>query len=216
MRFLPTSFFCLCATLAGDLVKAASIQRLVERETSQNETVQLGRRQSQSSPKSVGTGFAYYTPLDNSYFLQYTSDSQGVFNSVANKNAPVLTLDLTTAAQPFDGLGSSLTDASVTNFQAAKAANGNSYRAMLQNTFDRYTGLNILRIPIGATDFSTRVYTYADNQPRPTLSSTPSAPLLKVSVFPTSSDQRYQSYRISAACALISRSLSSRGQRRHG
>lgn len=62
------------------------------------------------------------------------------------------------------GFGATLTDASAMLLSQLKIADSSNYKATLNAMFNRRSGLNVLRIAIGATDFSTSTYTWADKQ----------------------------------------------------
>jgi O-glycosyl hydrolase len=65
-----------------------------------------------------------------------------------------------------DGFGAALTDATAQLFAQLKSANIDAYNSAMDNLFNLRTGLNILRVPIGSTDFSpdSLQYTMADNE----------------------------------------------------
>lgn len=65
-----------------------------------------------------------------------------------------------------DGFGASLTDSSAQLFSMLKAENLAVYDSVLDTIFNQRNGINILRVPIGSTDFSPNSlqYTMADQQ----------------------------------------------------
>jgi len=103
--------------------------------------------------------------MDGSKLLSYTSDSSGVFSASTTSSSPSVTINLSTSYQPIDGVGVALTDASAYNMQQGKSADSTAYKNWLSMMFDKYSGLSLIRVPIGATDFSQNVYTLADNVP---------------------------------------------------
>ncbi len=170
----------LLAPLRAALVLCASVQALsiptssdfgskLERKSIdevQFTSEQLSRRQAAYvSPPSYDTEFAYYTATDGSKIVEYRSRADGAFSGNVNNNSPTINFDLNAVRQPFDGVGVTLTDASCINLQKMKAANPNAYWSWLGVAFNRLTGMNVLRITIGATDFSNVTYTLADQPP---------------------------------------------------
>ncbi|KDN44248.1 glycoside hydrolase family 30 protein [Tilletiaria anomala UBC 951] len=72
-------------------------------------------------------------------------------------------IDLQKTYQRMDGAGVALTDAAAQVLQGLKEYNPQNYQHALQDIFAGPTGLTILRIPIGATDFSSDpAYSLAD------------------------------------------------------
>jgi O-glycosyl hydrolase len=65
-----------------------------------------------------------------------------------------------------DGFGASLTDSSAQLFATLKIKNPSVYNSVLDVIFNRRNGINILRVPIGTTDFSpsSLQYTMADKK----------------------------------------------------
>lgn len=108
---------------------------------------------------------AKQSSLDGSKLLSYTADSSGVFNVATPSGNPTVTVNLATSYQPMDGNGVALSDASAYNMQQGKSSDSTAYKNWLSMMFDKYTGLSIIRVPIGATDFSQSVYTLADKVP---------------------------------------------------
>jgi O-glycosyl hydrolase len=99
--------------------------------------------------------------------------SPNIFSGTATKSSPTITIDPTTVYQTMAGAGAALTDATVGLLAAGKAGDPNGYSAFLADMFNRYTGLSIVRVPIGATDFSTDLYTLADAVPTANATSDP-------------------------------------------
>ncbi len=100
-----------------------------------------------------------------SKMMQY-SESANLFKAPgATASTPVVKIDLSKPFQPYDGAGVALTDASVILMRQMKQDNADSYKTWISTIFHRLVGMNIVRIPIGATDFSADIYTLADKQP---------------------------------------------------
>lgn len=74
----------------------------------------------------------------------------------------VIDIDPQITFQQMDGFGASLTDASA--WLMAKALDVNSRIELMKRLFDKNDGIGIsfLRQPMGATDFTTKLYTYDD------------------------------------------------------
>ncbi|KDQ20373.1 glycoside hydrolase family 30 protein [Botryobasidium botryosum FD-172 SS1] len=69
--------------------------------------------------------------------------------------------------QQMDGFGASLTDSSAKLLSGLKSSNSNAYWELLRKLWDvtdgaNSAGMSVLRIPIGASDYSDRAYTYDD------------------------------------------------------
>ncbi|KAJ7149366.1 glycoside hydrolase family 30 protein [Mycena filopes] len=78
-----------------------------------------------------------------------------------------ITVDETIKYQSMDGFGASLTDSSATLLANLKSTNSTNYYTLLHQLFDvtdgSYSAMSsVLRIPLGATDFSDTVYSYCD------------------------------------------------------
>ncbi|KAJ7648111.1 glycoside hydrolase [Roridomyces roridus] len=72
-----------------------------------------------------------------------------------------------TVYQTINGFGGSLTDSSARTLNNLKATNQDNYQSVLNRLFsmadgDNAAGLGYLRVPIGASDFSSQVYSFAD------------------------------------------------------
>ncbi|KAJ6597228.1 glycoside hydrolase superfamily [Mycena vulgaris] len=79
-----------------------------------------------------------------------------------------ITVDETTTYQTMDGFGGSLTDSSAKLLANMKTANTVNYYSLLHQLFDVSDGANsamssVLRLPLGATDFSDSLWTYCDS-----------------------------------------------------
>ncbi|KAJ7087734.1 WSC domain-containing protein [Mycena epipterygia] len=78
-----------------------------------------------------------------------------------------ITVDETTIYQAMDGFGASLTDASAKLLANLKSTNSANYYSLLHQLFDVSDGAysamsSVLRLPLGATDFSDTVWSYCD------------------------------------------------------
>ncbi|KAJ7905856.1 glucan endo-1,6-beta-glucosidase [Mycena olivaceomarginata] len=78
-----------------------------------------------------------------------------------------ITVDESTVFQAMDGFGGSLTDSSATLFANLKSKNSANYYSLLRQLFDisdgSYSAMsNVLRIPMGASDFSATAWSYCD------------------------------------------------------
>ncbi|KAF7311445.1 Glycoside hydrolase [Mycena kentingensis (nom. inval.)] len=78
-----------------------------------------------------------------------------------------VTVDDTAVYQQMDGFGAALTDASARLFSNLKMQNRDAYDTMLHQLFDTSNGVwsaasNVLRIPLGSSDFSQYLWTYDD------------------------------------------------------
>lgn len=67
---------------------------------------------------------------------------------------------------PIDGFGAALTDASASLLMQIKQTNASVYNSTLYSLFNRRSGLSIIRVPIGASDYSLpgKTYTFSDSQ----------------------------------------------------
>ncbi|KAF7338040.1 Glycoside hydrolase [Mycena venus] len=86
--------------------------------------------------------------------------------AVTNITADI-TVDETTVYQTMDGFGGSLTDSSAKLFANLKSTNSANYYSLLHQLFDvsegSYSAMStVLRIPMGATDFSDTAWSYCD------------------------------------------------------
>jgi glucosylceramidase len=99
------------------------------------------------------------TPDGSSKLAQTTSVA---FVTAPNSSDPIITVDPTLKYQPVEGFGASITDSSAEVLYRLSTQNRAN---VMRSLFDRNTGngLNILRQPIGASDFvATAAYTYND------------------------------------------------------
>ncbi len=153
------------ASVAFGLLSAASFSSAAPI-TSSEAAVQLATRGINGGPSNALQQFSYYTSTDGSKMVQYLTPGTGSsFDCKPTTNAPKITVNLNSFAQPFEGVGVAITDATAINLQKAKQADSNAYSSWLKMMFDRYTGISIIRVPTTATDFSTSIWTMADKIP---------------------------------------------------
>lgn len=85
------------------------------------------------------------------------------FQPVAGgSGAADVTINPSSKGQTMDGAGAALTDSSAIVLSQLKKSNAGTYQKTLQELFNPATGLTLLRVPIGATDFSKEAYTLAE------------------------------------------------------
>ena len=79
---------------------------------------------------------------------------------------PVVLVNTSAVGQQMDGFGAALTDGAAQLFANLKSSDEVTYHSVLDYLFNRRTGINILRVPIGTSDFSPESlqYTMADQQ----------------------------------------------------
>jgi len=99
------------------------------------------------------------SPLTNILFQKQNTSLN--FTNIVNQQ-PTITIDTTSTFQPIDGFGNCLTGGSATLLNRMD----NSARAQILNelfaTNDKNIGISYLRISIGASDLSDRVFSYND------------------------------------------------------
>ncbi|XP_046610761.1 lysosomal acid glucosylceramidase-like [Neodiprion virginianus] len=110
----------------------------------------------------------YETPSNGSY-LRYTSSGDDVrlsrtlgdFTNETTSDGAVILLQRNVTYQSIQGFGGAFTDAATINIKSlSKAAQTNLLTSYFAKEGIRY---NIGRVPVAGTDFSTRNYTYDDN-----------------------------------------------------
>jgi len=86
--------------------------------------------------------------------------------SSSSAQQPIILINSTQLGQEMAGFGASLTDAAASLFANLKSKDLVTYNSVMDYLFNQRTGLNILRVPIGTTDFSPESlqYTFADQQ----------------------------------------------------
>ncbi|KFP02782.1 Glucosylceramidase, partial [Calypte anna] len=86
--------------------------------------------------------------------------SEGTFQPNAGSTDFHLTLDTTQRYQKVKGFGGSVTDSAAINIQSlSQDAQNNLLRSYFSEEGIEY---NLVRVPMASTDFSVRLYTYAD------------------------------------------------------
>jgi glucosylceramidase len=87
------------------------------------------------------------------------------FSRASQENLPILTVQADTPFQSIDGFGASLTDSSAWLLSHRLSEQGR--RTLLARLFDPTggIGLNMLRQPMGASDFAVKPYSYDDTAP---------------------------------------------------
>ncbi|KAM3959509.1 lysosomal acid glucosylceramidase-like [Aphomia sociella] len=109
------------------------------------------------------------TPVPGRYFA-YTSSQGGLrfkkttgslTNRVDNKSRPILVLNATKQYQTIEGFGAAITDSAGLNWVSL---NDEKLKDHLINSYFGPKGIeyNMVRLPIGGTDFSNHAYTYQD------------------------------------------------------
>lgn len=109
---------------------------------------------------------------------QTTWDRSNLFTSIPPSSpinfvtpGPIGSADIvindTAVYQPIDGFGAALTDSSALTLHKLKSMNSTNYWSILEYTFSptdgmNAAGLNYIRIPIGASDFSANLYSLDD------------------------------------------------------
>ncbi|EJC99170.1 glycoside hydrolase, partial [Fomitiporia mediterranea MF3/22] len=78
-------------------------------------------------------------------------------------------VDSGTTYQTIFGFGASLTDSAAYTFNKLKTTNAGAYSGLLKSMFDpspnaNSAGMNYIRVPLGASDFSSKGYSYCDKK----------------------------------------------------
>jgi glucosylceramidase len=108
----------------------------------------------------VSDVYAWITsPQNNILFRQHTSSLN--FSVISNAD-PAIIVDTTTMFQTIDGFGNCLTGGSAIVINKMAKANRNALLEELFATDGENIGISYLRISIGASDLSDRVYSYND------------------------------------------------------
>ncbi|KAH8110045.1 glycoside hydrolase superfamily [Phellopilus nigrolimitatus] len=144
MRTLWSVFFSAYVLLCSRIVQAQTIQDIWETTSDQK-----------------------------SLFKQLPTSASVDFNTADGGDAEI-DVDDGTVYQTVYGFGATLTDSSASVLNNLKNSNGDAYTALLKSVFDNTgnsAGLNYIRVPLGATDFSPNVYSYDDKKNDTSLSS---------------------------------------------
>ena len=131
-----------------------------------------------SPPVLPATGISYWITSGDKSSLLLKQTTPLPFGTVTN-SLPVLTVDSTSIFQTVDGFGYTLTEGSAYLISQLSTADRSNLLTELFGSGENSIGVNYLRLGIGATDLSTRVYTYNDlpaGQTDPTLASFSLAP----------------------------------------
>ncbi|KZO96858.1 glycoside hydrolase family 30 protein [Calocera viscosa TUFC12733] len=108
------------------------------------------------------------TRNDQSQLFQRLSLSNPItFTNPGSIGQADIVVDDSQLYQDMDGFGVSLPDSSASMLQNLKNANSNNYWQLLHTLFDptdgaATAGLSIVRVPLGASDFSANVYSFHD------------------------------------------------------
>ncbi|KAH9889777.1 glycoside hydrolase [Cubamyces lactineus] len=109
------------------------------------------------------------TTWDRAQLFTYTNLSPNPINFVSPGaiGQADITIEETPLAQSMVGYGASLTDSSALILSNLKSQNSNNYWSILNTLFDPTDGANAagfsyLRVPLGASDFSAKVYSFDD------------------------------------------------------
>ncbi|CAK5265078.1 unnamed protein product [Mycena citricolor] len=108
------------------------------------------------------------TTYDLSKRLTLSNAAPISFGAPATTGVCDINVDETTTYQTMDGFGASLTESSASMFVNLKNANYGNYQALLHQLFDMADGSysamsSVIRVPLGASDFSSSVWSYCDS-----------------------------------------------------
>src|ERR1700744_3928594 len=124
----------------------------------------------------------WLTNPDKSALLQQQNVALNFSNQLAVQ--PVITVDTTTTYQSIDGFGYCLTGGSAQLIYSLPTAQRAALEQELFATDRNHIGVSYLRVTIGASDMSARVFSYDDN-------ASPSQPDLTLANFDLSDDKSY-------------------------
>ncbi|UZJ56722.1 hypothetical protein CBS101457_006042 [Exobasidium rhododendri] len=126
----------------------------------------LGEDASEAGLHQSGQYFTSYSDSDSQFEWTESNFTLTSGSPSASSVNPTILLNNTTPRQAMDGFGASLTDSAASLFATLKTDNITTYNSVMQYLFNQRTGLNILRVPIGTSDFSPESlqYTMADRQ----------------------------------------------------
>ena len=122
---------------------------------------------SMAYPSSPPTAQVWLTLPDESVLLeQQASVAFGSSGSGGGGSGITLSVDDSVQYQPIDGFGAALTDSSAYVLYQLKLANATMYNDTMRRLFGSSEvggiGLNVIRLPSSASDFSLTNYTYDD------------------------------------------------------
>ncbi len=136
-----------------------------------------------STKPVVNSQVAFWlTNPDKSALLQQQNVALNFSNQLAVQ--PVITVDTTTTYQSIDGFGYCLTGGSAQLIYALPAAQRAALEQELFATDSNHIGVSYLRVTIGASDMSARVFSYDDN-------ASPAQPDTTLANFDLSDDKTY-------------------------
>lgn len=136
-----------------------------------------------STKPVVNSQVAFWlTNPDRSALLQQQNVALNFSNQLAVQ--PVITVDTTTTYQSIDGFGYCLTGGSAQLIYSLPTAQRAALEQELFATDSNHIGVSYLRVTIGASDMSTRVFSYDDN-------ASPSQPDTTLANFDLSDDKTY-------------------------
>ncbi|KZW00253.1 glycoside hydrolase family 30 protein [Exidia glandulosa HHB12029] len=107
----------------------------------------------------------WLTKWDRSSLFKKTNKSFSFADNTAKSADANIVIDESTKYQVMDGFGAGLTDSSAQVFNDLKQSDEDKYWTVLKQLFDpsQDVGLNTLRVPVGASDFSAKRYTLDDS-----------------------------------------------------
>ncbi|KAE8249004.1 hypothetical protein A4X13_0g5383 [Tilletia indica] len=120
------------------------------------------------SSRSLQTrGYFYTSPEDSSSAPIFNWTSGGfTFKTYSNDTTKAdIIVNTSLPIQQIDGFGAALTDSAAYTFFQLKQSNMTIYNQTLNSLFNIRTGIPILRIPLGSSDFSLQEYVFAPNAP---------------------------------------------------
>ncbi|KAJ7286152.1 glycoside hydrolase [Mycena rebaudengoi] len=127
---------------------------------------------SRSTLSSASISDIWVTTWDKSKLLSHLNADPINFATPGPVAGADITVDETKTYQTMDGFGASLTDSSAKLLAKLKSTNSKSYETLLHQLFDVSDGAysamsNVLRIPLGASDFSETAWSYCDTLSNP-------------------------------------------------
>ncbi|KAJ7721547.1 glycoside hydrolase superfamily [Mycena maculata] len=116
---------------------------------------------------STNASIGEMTTWDRAELLTALNAAPINFTTVGPIAGADITVDETTTYQNMDGFGASLTDSSAKLLVNLKSTNSANYYSLLHQLFDVTDGTysamsSVLRVPLGASDFSDTVWSYCD------------------------------------------------------
>ncbi|PWN47727.1 glycoside hydrolase [Violaceomyces palustris] len=102
--------------------------------------------------------------LDDSNLFSYTTGGFAFGNYRDSLDGLDLYINSSQVYQEIDGYGAAMTDSSAYLLGNMKSKDSGVYNDLMDYLFDRKTGLQILRVTLGSSDFSLQTYDFAPNQ----------------------------------------------------